>query len=59
MRGIRLRSPADVDSPAVAALVAQAVAPHADALAAAGPLTTVIKAAVEKQRSRRPAAAQA
>jgi len=31
VRGIRLRSPADVDSPAVAALVAQAVAPHADA----------------------------
>ena len=56
VRGIRLRTPADIDSPAVAALVAQAIAPHADALAAAAPLSTVIKAEVEKQRPRRPAA---
>jgi len=59
VRGIRLRTPADIDSPAVAALIAQAVAPHAGALAAAAPLTTVIKAAVAKQRPRRPAAAPA
>lgn len=56
VRGIRLRAPADMDSPAVAALVAQAIAPHADALAAAAPLSTVIKAEVDKQRPRRPAA---
>jgi hypothetical protein len=56
VRGIRLKTPADLDSPAVAALVAQAIAPHADALAQAAPLATVIKAEVEKQRPRRPAA---
>ena len=56
VRGIRLKTPADLDSPAVAALVAQATAPHAEALAAAPPLATVIKMEVAKQRSRRPAA---
>ena len=56
VRGIRLATPADMDSPAVAALIAQAIAPHADALAAAAPLSTVIKAEVQKQRPRRPAA---
>ena len=59
VRGIRLKTPADLDSPAVAALIAQAIAPHRDALAAAAPLSTVIKAEVEKQRPRRPAAAKA
>ena len=56
VRGIRLKTPADLDAPAVAALIAQAIAPHADALAKAAPLATVIKAEVDKQRPRRPAA---
>jgi len=56
VRGIRLKTPADLDDPAVAALIAQAIAPHRDALAAAPPLATVIKMEVEKQRPRRPAA---
>ena len=55
VRGIRLKTPADMDAPAVAALVAQAIATRRDALAAAAPLTTVIKAEVEKQRPRHPA----
>jgi hypothetical protein len=59
VRGIRLKTPADLDSPAVAALIAQAVAPHAAALAAAPPLSTVIKAEAGKQRPRRPASAPA
>ena len=59
VRGIRLKTPADLDAPAVAALIAQAIAPHADALARAAPLATVIKAEVDKQRPRRPAAAKA
>ena len=48
-----------MDAPAVAALIAQAIAPHRDALAAAPPLSTVIKAEVEKQRPRRPRRAKA
>ena len=59
VRGIRLKTPADVDSPAVVALIAQAAASRAQALASAPPLATVIKAEVEKQRPRRPAAAKA
>ena len=59
VRGIRLKSPADLESPAVAALIAQAIAPHRDALAAAPPLTTVVKMEAEKQRPRRPATSQA
>ena len=59
VRGIRLKTPADLDAPAVAALIAQAIAPHREALAAAAPLSTVIKAEVEKQRPRRPASAKA
>ena len=54
VRGIRLKTPADLDAPAVAALIAQAIASRADALAGAAPLSTVIKAEVEKQRPRRP-----
>ncbi len=56
VRGIRLKTPEDLDTPAVVALIAQAIASHAAALAAAAPLSTVIKAEVEKQRPRRPAA---
>ena len=59
VRGIRLKSPADLDAPAVAVLIAQAIAPHRDTLAAAAPLATVIKAEVEKQRPRRAASAKA
>ena len=59
VRGIRLKAPADIDTPAIAALVARAIAPHRDALAAAPPLATVIKMEVAKQRPRRPAAAKA
>ena len=57
VRGIRLRTPADMDTPAVHALIEQAIAPHRAALDAAPPLSTVIKAEVAKQRPRRPAAA--
>ena len=56
VRGIRLKTAADLDDPAVAALIAQAIEPWRDALAAAPPLATVIKAEVDKQRPRRPAA---
>ena len=55
VRGIRLKTPADMATPAVAALIAQAIATRRDALATAAPLSTVIKAEVEKQRPRRPA----
>jgi hypothetical protein len=56
VRGIRLAAPDDLDRPAVAALIAQAIAPHRDALAAAAPLSTVIKSEAARQRPRRPAA---
>jgi hypothetical protein len=49
-------------TPAIAAQLRdarQAVAPHREALAAAAPLTTVIKAEAEKQRPRRAAATKA
>ncbi len=59
VRGIRLKTPTDMDAPAVAALIAQAIATRRDALAAAAPLSTIIKAEVEKQRPRRPASAKA
>jgi hypothetical protein len=59
VRGIRLKTPADLDAPAVAALIAQAVAPHREALAAGAPLSTVIKMEVARQRPRRPASAKA
>ena len=55
VRGIRLKTAADMATPAVAALIAQVIATRRDALAAAAPLSTVIKAEVEKQRPRRPA----
>jgi len=59
VRSIRLGAPAELDSPAVAALIAQAIAPRAQALAAAPPLSTVIKTEVACQRPRRPAARKA
>jgi hypothetical protein len=57
VRGIRLKSAADLDSPAVAALIAQARRPHEPALGEAPALTTVIKMVADKQRPRRPATA--
>ena len=57
VRGVRLKTPADMDTPALLALIEQAIAPHRAALDAAPPLSTVIKAEVAKQRPRRPAAA--
>lgn len=56
VRGIRLKTPADLDAAPVRALIEQAIAPHRPALAAAPPLSTVIKAEVASQRPRRPAA---
>jgi len=55
VRGIRLKTPADIDTPAVRALIEQAIAPHRPALDAAPPLSSVIKAEVGRQRARRPA----
>jgi len=57
VRGIRLKTPADMDTPAVLALIEQAIGPHRSALDAAPPLSTVIKADVARQRPRRPAPA--
>lgn len=57
VRGIRLKTPADLDAAPVRALIEQAIAPYRPALAAAPPLSTVIKAEVARQRPRRPAAA--
>ena len=59
VRGIRLKTPVDMDAPAVAALIAQAIATRREALAAAAPLSTVIKMEVARQRPRRPASAKA
>jgi hypothetical protein len=59
VRGIRLKTPADLDTPAVRALIEQAIAPHRAALDAVPALSTVIKAEVAKQRPRRPAPAKA
>ena len=57
VRSIRLKSPADLARPDVAALVSQVIARHADALAAAPPLRTVVKSVSATQRPRRPAQA--
>jgi hypothetical protein len=56
VRSIRLRNPAQIDTPAVRALIAQAARPHAPAFRRAPALTTIVKAVVAKQRPRRPAA---
>ena len=54
VRSIRLAGADDLDRPAVRALIAQAVAPRAEALAAAPALSTTIRMVVEPQRPRRP-----
>jgi hypothetical protein len=55
VRGIRLTPAAQIGSPHVQALIAQAVRPQASRLGAAPPLTTVVKQAAAKRRLRRPA----
>lgn len=55
VRGVRLRSAAQLEEPEVQALIAQAIAPHREALAQAPRLATTIKQIAEKQRPRRPA----
>jgi hypothetical protein len=54
IRSIRLKHPADINTPEVEALIAQAVARYESALRVAPVLTTVIKSVMVKQRSRRP-----
>ena len=54
VRSIRLKNPAEIDAPAVAELIAQAVLPHQTTFLTAPALTTVIKSVSAKQRSRRP-----
>ena len=56
VRGLRVHGPETFDEPAVQALIAQAAATRAPALAAAPTLATTIKMVVDKQRPRRPAA---
>ena len=58
VRRIRLKSPADIGSPEVAALISQAVRPHEPALHAAPALQTIVKMVVAKQRPRRPKAVE-
>jgi hypothetical protein len=55
VRSIRLKCSADINTPHVEALVAQAIRPHQVTLLAAPPLVTVIKMVTAKQRPRRPA----
>ena len=54
VRSIRLKSPAEIDTAAVAALIRQAASARAEALAEAPALGTVIKTAVARQRPRQP-----
>lgn len=54
VRSIRLKSPDDLDKPAVSQLLALAIAPHEADFAAAPPLKTIIKAISPKRRERRP-----
>jgi hypothetical protein len=58
VRSIRLKSPAELSSPDVAALISQAVRPHQPALHAAPARQTIIKTVVAKQRPRRPKAVE-
>ncbi len=55
IRGLRVHGPQTFDEPAVRALIAQAIASRAEALAGAPKLATTIKMVAEKQRQRRPA----
>ena len=54
VRSLRLKSPDDLDRPAVGRLLDLALAAHAADFAAAPPLQTVVKSIAAKQRNRRP-----
>ncbi len=54
VRSIRLKAADDISKPEIAALIAQAMTPYERAFETAAPLTTVVKLALAKQRSRRP-----
>jgi len=53
VRGRRLSAPKDLDEPKLRALIARALAPEAEAFAAAPPLRTILKSVSAKQRPRR------
>jgi hypothetical protein len=53
VRSIRLKSPDDLDKPAVRRLLDLALAPHEADFAVAPPLKTIVKAVSPKQRERR------
>jgi Domain of unknown function (DU1801) len=59
VRSVRLKTPEQLDAPSVHDLIAQASKPLITALAAAPPLTTVIKLVSAKQRPRRALETQA
>lgn len=54
VRSIRLKSPNDLDHPAVRQLISQALAPHAARLDGCPPLKLVVKSIASKRRPRRP-----
>ena len=58
VRGVKLDSPADLDSPAIRALLKQAIAQRAREFRDAPALTTVVKSVSARQRPRRPAASR-
>jgi hypothetical protein len=58
VRGVKLESPADLDSPAIRALVKQAIAQRAREFRDAPALTTVVKSVSARQRPRRPGASR-
>lgn len=55
VRSIRLSAPADINTPEVESLIAQATGPHKAMFLVAPTLTTLIKSALARQRPRRPA----
>ena len=55
VRSLRLKNPAQINTPEVEALIAQAVLLQQPALQAAPPLATIVKMVAAKQRPRRPA----
>ena len=55
VRGIRLATAADLDKPAVRALIDAAAAAHAASFATAPAMSTIVRMVVAKQRPRRPA----
>jgi len=54
VRSIRLKSAADIKTPAVAALIKQATGAHEAAFRDAPLISTLVSAVVAKQQSRRP-----